>query len=318
LFYRALFKYCKQEPLSLPDVIFMMSHPSWFAHPWVWGIQKLGIPLVFIHTLRGDLSKNLVRRALQKYKLSFELNVIDWIVTSSQINKESLSKDYGIQKPIEIISNGVNLERFIPCSTLFEKEKIRLKLGLSKDDQVILFIGAFNERKGADLMIDVWKIISRKYPRAHLLMVGRNNTTLFKKTQNMLKDSVEWHRLHLIGVVNNIEFYFQAADVFVFPSRREGFGNVVLEAMACGIPCVLTPFVGISDEIGLSDKHFLLSGFSPKSISQQIMRLFENKDLRQNLTESGLAWVHKQHSVEKTITQYIKFVEKVILKKKYG
>jgi glycosyltransferase involved in cell wall biosynthesis len=115
------------------------------------------------------------------------------------------------------------------------------------------------ERKGIDVLIEAWQRIHDSYPQAHLLLVGKDRFPddtaaeqyLTEQLDTLSEGAVE--NLHRVGVVDDVEAYLQVSDVFLFPSRREGFGTVMVEAMACGLPSVVAEMPGITDTIFSDD-----------------------------------------------------------------
>ena len=98
-------------------------------------------------------------------------------------------------------------------------------------------------------------------------------------------------RILFTGSVDNVEDYLQAADVFVFPSRREGMPNVVHEAYATALPSVLCPFVGMSPEFGVPGEHYLAAGHDAREIGARVLALLDSESLRAALGSAARAWV---------------------------
>ena len=112
-----------------------------------------------------------------------------------------------------------------------------------------------------------------------------------RKLETLLTASGATDRVHFAGVVRNVEVYLRASDVFVFPSQREGMPNAVLEAMASGLPVILTPFTGLSEDFGKPGQEYLLAERDPKALAAQITKLLENDELRNNLGLHARNWV---------------------------
>jgi glycosyltransferase involved in cell wall biosynthesis len=79
--------------------------------------------------------------------------------------------------------------------------------------------------------------------------------------------------VRFVGYRRDVSEFLQAADAFFFPSDREGVPNAVLEAMACGLPCVLTPFFGSSTQLGVAGEHFVLSERTPHALADTMRTL---------------------------------------------
>src|SRR5690606_20193071 len=94
------------------------------------------------------------------------------------------------------------------------------------------------------------------------------------------------------------------ADVFVFPSRREGMPNTVLEALGCGVPSVLTPFIGLPEEFGRPGTEYLLSERTAEGLATAVTRILESPALRDELSAAGRRWVEESLGVETSLDRY--------------
>ncbi len=162
-------------------------------------------------------------------------------------------------------------QRYRPASNEEERKVLRASFGVTGGgSKMITTVGAIHPRKGSDLLLESWVSLAKRFPDAHLFMVGLRKDLQYPKLDDfrsrlsgLLAASGAAGRVHFTGVVRNIEAYLRASDVFVFPSMREGMPNAVLEAMATGIPVILTPFVGLSKDLGEPDREFLLVETGP-------------------------------------------------------
>lgn len=137
---------------------------------------------------------------------------------------------------LRLMPQGVDITEFRPAK---DRRAARADLGLPVTGQIVMFVGSLIHRKGIDVLLEAWTRISEVYADAHLVLVGRGT----------LSPAQTGARVHALGVRDDVSRLLQAADVFVFPSRQEGFGTVMIEAMACGLPCVVTEQKGITDFI---------------------------------------------------------------------
>ena len=122
-------------------------------------------------------------------------------------------------------------------------------------DRVFVFLGSLIRRKGVDVLLSAWERIHRENPAAELWLVGRDRFRDEPSAEQFLQRRLEslpalaLARVRRFGVRDDPERLLQAADVFLFPSRREGFGTAIIEAMACALPCVVAALPGITDYI---------------------------------------------------------------------
>lgn len=301
-----LARYCEERRDEI-DVVQFLTLGKWGV-PWLQQLRRLGIGTVYTWTLVGELSSNPWKRALQRLDRRFPFNLVDRIVVSSGVMKRYV-EGLGVTTPIHVIPNGVDLQRFRPLERDESKTCLRRNLRLDPDAEVILAIGGIQRRKGTDVLVDAFVRLSHEHPNAHLVLIGPYQSTAegkaFCQRLSDIIASAEAHdRVSFIGLVNNVEEYLKVADLLVFPSRREGMGNAVLEAMACGVPVVLTPFVGLADELGFPGVHYELSSWDPNDLAASIRRLLKDRGYRRKLGLEGRRWVEQKLGINKSLDQY--------------
>jgi len=172
-----------------------------------------------------------------------------FIAISPEIN-EALAARGIPPRQIQEIPNGIDFRTFHPVSTA-DKLKLRQKLSIPHDQTVFIYTGRLSAAKGLPLLIEVWSTLIVQYPDIYLVILGSSVDT-FDTCEEYLHAYIQTHQLMasvtLAGTSDRVDEYLQAADVFVFPSEYEGFGLSIIEAMACGLPVVVTP-VGVAREL---------------------------------------------------------------------
>lgn len=145
---------------------------------------------------------------------------------------------------IVTIKNGFDNSNITPSS---EKEKrvVKANLGINPDLPLILFIGSGFQRKGAFLLAKVAEVL----PSIQIGIIGKDKA-LHKLTSEVHSKKLQ-DRIFIYGPQKDTKPYLQAADIFCLPSLYDSFSNAVLEALAYGLPCVLTPNVGMHDAVQL-------------------------------------------------------------------
>lgn len=171
-----------------------------------------------------------------------------WTDTLITINKEDyrLAKQHMHAKRVCYIPGvGLDLGKF---GEQQDKEKIRQKLrdglSLKPDDVLLLSIGEINENKNHEVVV---KALGNLSSNVHYAIGGVGDKTVYLK--HLAKELGVSDRFHLLGYLNNVEDWYKAADVFVFPSFREGLSVSLMEAMASGMPCVVSKIRGNTDLI---------------------------------------------------------------------
>lgn len=308
---RALARYCRRDR-NRPDVIQFLTLWS-RSLPWLYSLKLAGIPLVYTHTQVRPGGDDGLKAKLKGILYRLPFGAMDCVVTSSGVMRQHLV-DAGVRTRIEVIPNGLDLTRFRPVSSETERREIRHRLQLDLDSELILFAGGtLNPRKGIDVLAEAWRLLAPQRPRARLVLVGPEYDELkpegpqadfLRGVRRSLQRSGAGERVVFTGAVSNVEDYLRVADVFVFPSRREGMPNVVPEAFGCGAPVVLTPFIGLPAEFGRADRHYVLADRTPRDLARAISGLLENPSRRRSLALEARRWVERELDVEASLDRY--------------
>lgn len=196
--------------------------------------------------------KELLQTALpfrqQKLKL---LQKADGMIAISREIRNELENNGFPATSIADIPNGVDTARYHPVD-LENKNNLRIKLGLPVDRRIFVYTGKLTRRKGIDTLMTAWSKTLHAKTAGLLVMLGSGHgqaDDLEGYIQNTVKEQCLEQSVVTVGDVDNVAEYLQAGDIFVFPSRREGLPNSLLEAMACGLQCIASDIGGNSDLI---------------------------------------------------------------------
>ena len=293
-----------------PDVIQLLLPLPNKAISQLKKIKATAIPVVFSYAIAHTFSNNAIAAKVQRWKIRRVYDHYDCIITASSVLKD-LVVDISSNIRIEIIPNGVDTAKFSPIANQDEKESIRKKLGLPKSVTIIALVGAIHPRKGTDLLISAWSQQIKSNKNLHLLLIGprfdqtRVELRGFKeKIEQLIASSEFSDNVHFVGQAQGVNDYLKASDVFVFPSEKEGMPNAVLEAMATGLPTVLTPFVGLSKDFGEAGREYVLVDRSVDAISSAIQSVLENESLLVALGNNARDWVVKTMNLKTSVRMY--------------
>jgi glycosyltransferase involved in cell wall biosynthesis len=317
VFSQALLNFCR-EPGYRPDVVQVISSFQPRSIPWIMRLRRLGIRLVYAYTIPLATPSNLFKRAIRHWAFRMLFANLDCLVVGSKMMRDLLLP-LCPRTRIEVIPNGVDLVRFGPALTNQERNDIRTSLNLCAGDKMVTTVGAVHPRKGSDLLLKAWVPLSKRFPQAHLFMIGLRKDVSYPELSEF-KDKIESlvsaasapDRIHFPGRVSNVADYLKASDVFAFPSAREGMPNVVLEAMASGLPVILTPFIGLSDDFGQPGQHYLLVERNPESLAVAMTEFLENREMSQNLGDRARALMVETMDLEKVLDRYASLYRELV------
>lgn len=150
------------------------------------------------------------------------------------------------------------------------------------ENNKIISIGRLSEQKGFDMLINAWKIVSKKYPDWELNIYGEGE--LKDCLEKQIKDNVLGNSLHLCGPTKNVVEKYAESSIYVMSSRFEGFGLVLVEAMACGLPCISfdCPY-GPSDIIRHNEDGLLVENGNIQKLADAIIYLIKNSFTRKQM-----------------------------------
>jgi glycosyltransferase involved in cell wall biosynthesis len=166
--------------------------------------------------------------------------------------------------------SGVDTDRFRPDPDA--RERIRCELQIPRDAFCLLYAGRMRREKGVLDLISAFKQLRAEYEHLHLLLVGLDEEGLLKKAN---EDGV-----HVVGYTGDTHAYMAASDVICLPSYREGFGSVLIEGAACGLPAVASRIYGVTDAVVENSTGLLHPPGDIASIADALRRLVSDAHFR--------------------------------------
>jgi glycosyltransferase involved in cell wall biosynthesis len=314
VFARSVASWC-QDPANRPDVIQFVGNPLFFI-PALARLRRSGIGIVAAETMMPRLPKTPGRRILYRAGVRFASRSVACVVASSGAMSDAL-RDIGVVSRVEVIPHGVDTVRFRPPAHREERSEALGDLGIPADADVLLFVGPVEPRKGVDLLLEAWSRLANLRPKVHLVVAGPRTgdpgpgASYQQELDALVDRSAARNRVHFLGHVEDVPRLMRAADVFVFPSKREGMPNAMLEAMASGLPVVTTPFEGLSNDLGRPGREFVVSDFDPERFADDVGLLLGGARGRAEIGRAARSWAEARLDIRLSVDAYLALYHEV-------
>ena len=174
-------------------------------------------------------------------------------------------------------SNGIDTSYFDP-EQVSQAQQVALKneLGIEPNDFVFCFVGRLVKDKGINELIQAFVTISKKHSSAKLMLVGHTEAELDPLHPETLNRIEFDESIIEVGFQKDIRPYLAIADLFTFPSYREGFPNVILQANAMGVPCIVSDINGCNELIKQGENGLIVPSKNSEILKEQMELLLEN------------------------------------------
>lgn len=218
--------------------------------------KMAGVP-IRLHTLAGLplLEARGAKRRLLEYveKITFA-SATKVYPNSKRICEFILEEKYVSPKKVKVIgkgsSNGIDTEYFDPAQYLKEDNlKFRQSLEIPEDHLIYVFVGRLVRDKGINELVNAFDTLNREFSETTLLLVGPFEADLDPLEEDTIRKIIEHPNIIETGYQKDVRPYLACADVLTFPSYREGFPNVVMQAGAMGLPSIVTNINGCNEII---------------------------------------------------------------------
>lgn len=201
---------------------------------------------------------------------------------------------------------GIDLDHFNPELSEVHSEASKIK---KRNVLTFIFIGRLVGDKGINELVEAFKRLNRQYPKTRLILVGGKEQTLDPLRPETLKEIETNPSIEAIGTKSDVRPWLVASDVLVFPSFREGFPNVVIEAGAMGLPSIVTDINGSREIIVEGQNGIIVPSHDSQSLYEAMQRMIENPDERKMLASNSrqmIASRYEQSYVHKCLKNYYK------------
>lgn len=297
-----LFYFIKFRYMDFDIIIDDYSKVPHFPHYTKWS------SVAIVHHIHGKIYFKELPRPLALYLYLIDRLLVprfykySAIVTVSKSTKKELV-EFGIpSKNIHVINNGINTD--------LVKEAFNKNPRKKSNRAVVLYFGRVKKYKRLNHLLKAFKHVKKKISKAKLVIAGKgdNYKNLIQLSKKLGLDSIEFR-----GAVSEEEKINLLKDawVFVTPSIKEGWGITVIEANACGTPAIAYNVPGLRDSIKNGYNGLLVENGNIKALSNAIINLIEDIDLRRELSRNAKEWA-KQFNWDKSAERFEKVLKNVL------
>ena len=264
-------------------------------------LKNLNLDSIYCNDMRGLLTVGVAARSIGLPvilwdKLDKPHGWLDWVqlplvsvnivISNAVLTKYPKWQIKFFAKKITRISEGVDTP---VCD---EVDSVREELSISGNDLLIGIIGSINVRKGHDRVFSIWKELLEEVPNLKLIVVGEALSTeeiVYLKSLHAMK----LDKIYFLGQRNDVPSLMKSLDILVVPSRYEGMGLVIVEAMCARKPVIGANTGGIPEVIVDGETGIIIDGDSRQDMIDAVLRLARSPELRKKMGAAGRARVEK-------------------------
>lgn len=275
-----------------PDIVYAHSSKAGaFAR-----IAALGLKNKVIYNPHGwafNMQQSAKKKEMYRWVEKISAHFCDKIVCISDAERESALREK-ICKPdkLKVIYNGIDIEEIEKTSPMS-----RTQLGIPKDAFVVGMVGRISKQKAPDTFVKAAKLIKEKIPNAYFLIVGDGE--LRDKIENLINQYNLSSSFLITGWVNNPTAYMKIMDIGMLLSRWEGFGLVLPEYMACGVPIVATSVDAIPNIIRDGVNGVLVDKDNIQLIAKIIKKIVIDTGFKQDIIKNEQYVVEEKYNAKR-------------------
>lgn len=218
------------------------------------------------------------------------------IICNAEAIRQKLTRQYKVnERRITVVPNGVDIDYFVPD---YEQQSSR---------PTIIYVGRLVNQKDPLTLLGAFRIVHKKIPEVRLLIIG--NGILRVRLERFVKQHSLQKSVSLLPGTVDIKEYLQRSSIFLMSSRYEGSPNILIEAMACGLPVIATRTSGIPELIEHGINGYLVSPGDWESMARLTIRLLHNNRLWENMGTQARSSIVDGHNLKKCV----RLTEKVLL-----
>lgn len=270
---------------------------NWFGYSLInqWA-KRNKAKTVAVHSLADNDLETYSQRGWNAFLRNKSSKSLNKIVSVSPLLNKGVETVFS--EKAELITLGIRDDLFAPVPDE-NRRKLRNYLEVANDEIVFSFLGTVSKRKGFDLLLEAFSILSQENEKVKLWVIGpytkEDNQNISGSSKNFFDQLLNTNnRIRFLGRIDDRSYLASllgSSDVFVFPSRREGFGLAPVEAMAAGVPVIISRIEGVTDLANVEgETGFYIDVGDVPALIEAMRKLANDRELRARM---GMA-AHKR------------------------
>ena len=228
------------------------------------------------------------------------------VIAVSKTVARHMEKNFGVPpEKLVTVPEGIDVEGYRPQKG--DRERVRKKLGLSEEEMIIGNVARFSTLKGHRFLIEAFARINAP---GYLLLVGSGRKRKFLEglARNLSID----RRVIFAGEQKDVVPYLAAMDIYVQSSLEEGLGLAAIEAMAAGVPVVLTRCGGLSEEVEEGREALLVPPGETAPLADRMRTLLEDSALREKIARNGRDLALRRFDIKPMLEETLKVYQRIL------
>lgn len=291
-----------------PDVVHSWMYHANVAAELLVRLTPAGARPWLITSVRGAIhapqEQKRMSRVIRRIDASLSRTAQRIVFNSSRSAEQHAALGYDRDK-FRVIPNSFDTDTFQPLPSM--RADIRQQLGYP-DGLLVGLVARFHPLKGQRTFLEAARLVARRLPNCRFLLVGRGCDSLNEELTSWIRELNLTDRVVTLGERRDVSAIDNALDIAVCASLSESFPNAIGEAMACGVPCVVTDVGDCPYLIG--DPRYVVPARDPQALADAILRLAElTPEERAALGASARTRVLREFSTERIAGQFVELYE---------
>ena len=267
-------------------------------------LEREGHSLPVVTTLHGTDITLIGQDPSFAPVVTWSINESDGVTAVSNYLRQETFDHFAVDNGIEVIPNFIDTDRF------YRQDKEHFKQALCPNgEKVIVHVSNFRTVKNTKQVVDIFHRVQNGHSDVKLLLVGDGPERV--PTERKARELGVHDDIRFLGKQDPIEEILSIADVFLMPSESETFGLAALEAMACGVPTVVSDVGGLPELVNDGDTGFLCPVGNVDAFTERTRALLTDEDLHDRMAEAARTRAEDTFDIDRVVPMYERYYETV-------